>query len=119
MTTPEELDGVLDELDRRARNDWPRIVLMDTDDHQNYFSIGVGAEMVPVNHADDRPGAPVPCYAHSVGPDRAGEPQEWAYSNTWNEVPSERLIPADVARLAARHWVLTHERPDNIRWEAD
>jgi len=32
VTAPEELDRVLDELDRRARNDEPRIVLMDTDD---------------------------------------------------------------------------------------
>ena len=108
VETIEDLDQVLDRWDSAARESEPTLVLLDVGDINNHFYIGVGDDEVPLACG----------YSHAVGDHPpGGEPQDWAFSNTWQEVGSEELVPTADAREAARRWARTGTLPDNIRWE--
>ena len=80
VETIEDLDQVLDRWDSAARESEPTLVLLDVGDINNHFYIGVGDDEVPLACG----------YSHAVGDHPpGGEPQDWAFSNTWQEVGSE------------------------------
>jgi Immunity protein Imm1 len=109
VTTVEELDELFDRWEALARDTEPTIVGLDVSDINNQFYIGVGEEEVPLACG----------YSHAVGNHPpGGEPQDWAFSNTWQEVGPAELVPTADAREAARRWARTGTLPDNIRWES-
>jgi Immunity protein Imm1 len=118
VTTPAELDAALDQLDSEARRDGQRYAFISLDDETglDMLSIGVGADLVPLSHTDERPDGTKPWDVQSRGDRTASGSSEWGYMNTWNEVPNRLLVPADSAREAARRWFQTGQRPDNITW---
>ena len=106
VSNQEELDAALDELDRRAREADDVIIALLGTDIETMMTIGVGSNLVPVTYG----------YVRSRGSLPEGEPEEWRFMNTWNEISPTELVPAELAREAARQWLVTGERPDNLVW---
>jgi Immunity protein Imm1 len=118
VTTLDELDAALDELDRVARREGPRyaFISFDDDTELNLLSLGVGADRVPVSHTDERCDGSEPWDVQSCGDGAASGCTEWGYMDSWNKVANRLLVPAPQAREAARRWFENGARPDNVTW---
>jgi Immunity protein Imm1 len=117
VTSVQELDRQLDQLEQRARVLQPMIVeLCDAEDPVGpILSIGVGADRSVATWTVSEEGdgnlvsnQPRPA-GDSVWFEFLGEPTEYA--------PRKLITPA-AAREAARRFVETSERPSNIEWDA-
>jgi hypothetical protein len=111
----QELDERLDELDRQARADQPLVAGIERPDGAA-LSIGLGRDRSVLSFM----ASPDPPYFTSH--DQEGESDGtvvFYYYGHWSEFPADAAVPMGDAREAARRFLSTGERPDNIDWRMD
>jgi hypothetical protein len=114
-TTVEQLDEQLDSLDAQARNSRPFIAELA---HPNgaVLSIGLGRDRSVLNHS----ASPDPPYYTSHDPEaEAGGTAVFFFYGHESEFPADAAVPIADARDAAREFLQTGERPENIEWRMD
>ena len=111
-----DLDALLDRLagdERRA--EMPSLVEIVSDDEVRALDVGVGCSGfgVVVWHDDDDAADEV---LASVGTVVVGEPVFLDFGGTPTTMPRDAAIPVDVARQAAREFLVTGRRPTAVAW---
>ncbi|WP_020576960.1 Imm1 family immunity protein [Actinopolymorpha alba] len=109
VSTVDELDHALDEVNREAEQDQvPYAVYVFTPAAWDgpVLALGVGRDFSFLNFDN----------AHVVGDLDSDKPTEWWYGNDWGHRPPGRGIPVETAREAAREFVRTGQRPTNVEW---
>ena len=107
----EELDSVIDQLERRAKR--PLIVDVIVAESGS-VSLGLGRERTVVSFV---PESQDPPYFHSIGTTEDGDDLIFFYYDEWTEFPRRQAIPISLGREVLRRYVRERALPDIIEWE--
>jgi hypothetical protein len=110
-----ELDERLDELERQAREAQPLVAGIERPDG-TALSIGLGRDRSVLNYMSSLD--PPYFTSHDPESDEDGTVVFYYYGH-WSEYSADAAVPMDEAREAARRFLETGERPQNIDWQID
>lgn len=116
ITSTDELDALLDRIDAEARGlGRPQDVQLTGPEDAGTLGIVVGHDRSVLNHIPEHLDPP---YLASRGEEDDDRPFTfYVAGDHHSEAAWSQTIPADVAREAARVFLLTGRRHDRIRWE--
>jgi hypothetical protein len=116
ITSVEDLDALLDRIDADARRiGRPQDVQLRGAEHAGTLGIVVGHDRSVLNHIPEHLDPP---YMTSRGEDDEDRPFTfYVAGDHHSEAAWWQTIPADVAREAARVFLITGQLDDRIRWE--
>lgn len=114
IASPDELDDLLDRLDKIARDGEPIVVEL-ISSSGGRLGVGLGAEhsVLTFKGSDDPP------YFQSAGRGSPPSNEEvgFYFQGHWSEFPQEALVPARDARRAAQEFMASRSRPEAVEWE--
>jgi Immunity protein Imm1 len=115
VNTVEELDALLDRLDAEARRSgFPLDVQLDAGGGSGWLGIVVGHDRSVLNHVPDDANPP---YLASSGDEDEDRGFAFRYAGEFSEVHWRHTIPAELAREAARTFLLTGRLDERVNWD--
>jgi hypothetical protein len=115
VSAVDELDRVLDEVDREGRaSRMPQDVQLTRSSGEGSLGIVVGSDRSLLNHVPASGGPP---YRSSLGDEREDRVFTfWVAGDHHSESAWQHTIPAAQARAAARHFLLTGQLDARVGW---
>lgn len=108
----EHLEVMLDGLERAATERAIIVELVSSSGAR--LGLGIGrSDSVLSFKASDEPPYFVSFGKHSSGVEDVG----FYFQGRWTEFAGWSLVPLEQARQAARHFVATGQRPENVKWQ--
>lgn len=111
ISSPEELDSVIDELERQVERPFILEVVVPG---VGSLSAGVGRDETVLSYV---PESQDPPYLNSVGPTEDGDDLVFDYYGHWTDFRRRQAIPARLGRDALRRFLAHGTVPDIIQWE--
>ncbi len=109
----QELDDLLDRLQREFAADLPHLVTVELEAGDS-LAIGLG---LPWSVLSFVAASREPPYYVSVGDGGFGQDIGFVFGGELSEYPSRNVIPLSVARTALRQFCLTGSLPATVSWE--
>lgn len=110
LATLDELDRILDELERQAEE--PFVVELFRDDGAS-LSLGLGREVTVLDHV---PADLNPPYRQTYAPGTAEQSIWFRFRGDASEFPPEAAVPYPKGRAALRHFFATGELAPDLSW---
>lgn len=112
VSSPEELDTLLDKLAREAAAKPFMVELISP--QGDSMSVGLGSKKSVLSWV---PAGGNPPYYASKGNPGAGGTVVFFYRGSWSEFPGWSAVPVAAARAAMRQFLQTGGRPSTVEWE--
>ena len=116
VTSLEELDARLDDLESLARSTAPFLVVLVGPDGST-LTIGLGRDESIAQYSDGTDDGP--SFASVPIANRTGEPLVFELDGEPNELLAELATPSEATRQAARYFFTKRGRDPMLRWEAN
>jgi Immunity protein Imm1 len=113
VSTVEALDAVLDRLDAEARRSGVPLDVELAGGASGWLGIVVGHDRSVLNHVPEDANPP---YLASRGDEDEERPFAYHYAGEFSEMHWRHTIPAELAREAARTFLLTGRLDDRVTW---
>jgi hypothetical protein len=117
VTDEDQLARELDRIDQESRSagePW-MVALLDTQGRE--LALGVGADASVMTWTDESDEQSPYLISHGMSPTGGSDDELAYYYGAWSEFAPTAAVPPEVARQAARDFLLTGERPGDVDWQ--